>query len=94
LKLIAAIGKGTAKGPYSPQMGNGDRSLGPLLDDLGIQGAGPHRRALRELKNNHGLVQAQWKVPGRGDLTRQGLRTAGGLPAGFEWCDGAEYEPS
>ena len=86
-RLIAAIGEGTPHGPYSPQVGNSDRSLGHLLDELSITGAIAQRRALRELKAHHGVVQAPWKLPGRGSVTRQGLRTAGSLPVKYEWCE-------
>lgn len=88
--LIEAIGKGTKHGPYSPQIGNSDRSLGPLLEDLGIGGKA-QQRALRDLQERHGVVKAKWLVPGQRH-ERQGLRTAAGLPDNFSWLDGEEAE--
>jgi hypothetical protein len=84
--LIAAIGQGTKHGPYSPQLGKGDRSLSPMLDEIGIKGTAPQRRAMHELKDRHGVVQVAWKVPRRGDVSRAGLRTADGRPD-YAWLD-------
>jgi hypothetical protein len=87
-KIIAEIGRGTKSGsPYSPQLGNSDRSLGPALADLGITGSKPQRRAMDELTLRHGVVNAAWRLPGRGDVTRKGLRTAGGRPDTVEWVE-------
>ena len=85
--LIAAIGDGTPHGPYSPQLGKGKRSLGPLLEEHGIKGAAPQRRAMHELTSRHGVVQAAWKIPGRGADRSKGLRTAGRSPSNWGWLD-------
>jgi hypothetical protein len=87
MTLIAAIGRGIGGRPYSPQISNSDRAIGPLLASVGITAAKAQRRALHDLRDLHGVVQSAWKVPGRGDETRQGLRTAGGLPSNVTWCD-------
>jgi hypothetical protein len=85
--LIAAIGSGTKSGPYSPRIDDGDRSLGPLLKNLGIRGTAAQRSALRDLLDRGVVVQASWRRPGHRD-NRQGLRTAVGSPAKYDWQDG------
>ena len=91
--LLAAIREGTDTGPYSPQLGDGARSLGPIFDGLGIKGSRPQRAALQELKDTHGVVEAAWKIPNMGDRTRKGLRTAGGFPDNYKWQDREDEEP-
>jgi hypothetical protein len=83
--LIAEIGNGTARGPYSPQLGKNDRSLSPLLDSLGITGDRPQRLALQTLKDRHGVQSLDFKRPGHGSNARKGLRTAAGAPYNCEW---------
>jgi hypothetical protein len=90
--LVAAIGKGTSAGPYSPQLGKSDRSLSSLLEAVGIAGDRLQRSALRDLKERHGVQSAGFKRPGHGAHERRGLRTAAGLPCNYEWCEGDDAE--
>jgi hypothetical protein len=86
-RLIEAIEKGTKVGPYSPQLGNTDRSLGPVLVEVGVVAASAQRWALRTLYQSGRVVKAKWKLPGRGSDERSGLRTDAGLPYNWEWSD-------
>jgi hypothetical protein len=86
-KLVDAIGKGSPVGPYSPQLGNTDRSVGPLLQTNGIVTPVAQRRVVWELLRLGRIVKAQWKV-NTGTRFRAGLRTAEGLPYNYEWQDG------
>ena len=89
--VVAAVEKGTSSGPYSPQLGNTDRSIGIALHGLGIATSLAQRRVLQELLRLGRIVKAKWKVNG-GDRFRSGLRSAGGLPYNYEWQDSGEEE--
>lgn len=83
--VVKAVEKGTSAGPYSPQLGNTERSLAPLLEGLGVASALAQRRVLRELLRLGKIVKAEWKV--RDGRFRVGLRSSDGLPYNYEWQD-------
>jgi hypothetical protein len=90
--LIAAIGKGTSAGPFSPQLGKNDRSLSLLLASLGITGRNQQPSALLSLMDRHGVEECRFRRPGDGSNERKGLRTAAGLPSNYEWCEMEETD--
>jgi hypothetical protein len=90
--LIAAIGKGTSAGPFSPQLSKNDRSLSPLLASLGVTGRNQQRSALLRLKDRHGVEECSYRRPGHGTNERKGLRTAAGLPCNYEWSEMEETD--
>ena len=89
--IVAAVEKGTTSGPYSPQLGNTDRSIAQVLEGLGIATALAQRRVLRELLRLGRIAKAQWKV-NDGERHRSGLRSAAGLPYNYEWQELADTE--
>ena len=89
-RIIAAVERGTEHGPYSPQLGNTKRSLTPVFEDIGIKGQEAQRRALDDLLQSRRIDKAAFKLAGRGNDRRMGLRTAERLPYNCEWCDASE----
>jgi hypothetical protein len=86
LALVTAVEKGTKSGPYSPQLGNTDRSLGPVLETLGIGAPIAQRKTIRELLRLGHVVKAEWKESSHGGTrNRAGLRSPEGLPYNYEW---------
>ena len=87
LAALVEIARGCSEGPYSPQLGDNGRSIGPVLDGLGVAGKDAQRAALVDLKRRHGVVAIAFLRPGHGTHTRMGLRTASGAPHNYRWCD-------
>jgi len=92
-QLIGAIEKATPSGPYSPKLGEYERSLSPVFEAIGVTATAAQRRALNDLLRAGQVEKAKFRRPGHGDETRTGLRTAARLPYNYEWCDLAEAEP-
>jgi hypothetical protein len=91
-QIVAAVEKGTKGGPYSSQLTNTDRSLAPVLDDLGITKPAMQRKALKNLIDTKRITRAKWYPPGFGKAkTLTGLRAASGLPYAVDWVQ--EDEP-
>lgn len=89
-ELIEAIGKGSSYGPYSPQLGKGDRSLSPVLKRLDIHSRTAQRRVLLGLRDSGAVEVVAFKRGGHGSEIRKGLRTPDGEPHNYEWQDEAE----
>jgi hypothetical protein len=85
--VVAAVERGSPSGPYSPQIGNTDRSLGPLLTSLGIATPSAQAKILRELLRAGCIVKGKWQV-NAGARFRSGLKSPAGLPYNYEWQDG------
>jgi hypothetical protein len=82
--IVAAVEKGATSGPYSPQLGNTDRSLAPILTALGIATPMAQSKTIREMLRLGRIVKARWKV-NAGTRYRSGLRSTEGLPYNYEW---------
>jgi len=87
--IIAAVERGTDGGPYSPQLGNTDRSLSRVLEAAGIATAAVQRRVLRSLMNSGQIIRGKWWRSGKRDW-RAGLRSKDGHPLNYKWQDGED----
>jgi hypothetical protein len=85
-QIVDLIGRGSRFGPYSPQIGNTNRSIGPELVRLGIEAPRAQHRALKQLEAAGRIERAKFRTE-HGDQ-RTGLRTEAGEPAGANWEDG------
>jgi hypothetical protein len=86
--IVAAIERGTAAGPYSPQLGNTDRSLGPVMAAAGIGTPAAQRSALRRLLQAGTILKRKWRRTGHrvsGTNFLAGLQSKSGLPYNYEW---------
>ena len=92
-RVVEAVERGTAHGPYSPQVSNTPRSLAPVLAEIGITVPAAQRRAVKGLLQSGRILKATYKRAGHGNLTSTGLRSQAGLPYNYEWCDGEEEQP-
>lgn len=89
-RIVTAIEKGTTNGrPYSAQLTNTDRTIGWVLESLGISKPAMQRQALKQLINGGRIVKAKWRPRGEGAKLMVGLRSASGLPYDVDWI-GAE----
>jgi hypothetical protein len=89
--VVSAVEKASPAGPYSPQLGNTDRSLGPILEAVGIVTPMAQRRILRELMRLGRILKGEWRV-NSGARFRAGLRSPAGLPYNYEWQDLASQD--
>jgi hypothetical protein len=81
--ILIDIGKGSADGPWSPQLGSGLRSIRQLFVRHGITATTQQTKLLAELTGSRGVtVEA---VKGADRKPTKGLRTAEGLPAAAPW---------
>jgi hypothetical protein len=83
--IVAAVQRGTKRGPYSPQLTNTNRSLAPVLAAHGITKRLLQRRALKQLLHAGLISKAKWRQRGFGEKTLTGLRAANGQPGGVDW---------
>ena len=90
-RIVAAVEKGTSRGPYSTQLTNTDRSLAPLLTGLGIPKPAMQRKVLTHLIDTGRVAKATWRPNGFGDKKLRGLRASNGLPYDVNWVE--EEEP-
>jgi hypothetical protein len=81
LQLLAAIGRGHKGEPLSPQLDKRPRSFRQACVQIGITTTAGQQKALRRLKQDHGVVEGDWSRPGRSkSQTWKGLRAADGKP--------------
>jgi len=78
------VEKGTKHRPYSPQLGNTNRGLNPVMEEIGIAALPAQRRTLKDLLQSGRIEKAERRVPGHGnDRWRAGLRSPARLP--YNW---------
>jgi hypothetical protein len=86
--VVAAVEKGTSTGPYSPQLTNTVRTLGPVMEAAGVSALAAQRKVLKEMLRLGHLTKATWKESSHaGTRDRVGLRSRAGLPYNHEWQD-------
>jgi hypothetical protein len=91
-RIIAAVEKGTERGPYSSQFGNTDRSLAPVLEQFGITKLTLQKKVLKRLIDAGRVAKVKWRPRGFGaNKTLGGLRASNGLPYDVDWVE--EEEP-
>jgi len=81
-EIVAAIGRGTPGGPYSPKLDDGERSLVPVLQRFEVLTPVVVKNVLKLLGTR--IEKARWKHPERRKKVL-GYRTAEGHSHKWEW---------
>jgi hypothetical protein len=86
VRLLVLIARGYDGKPLSPKLDLHERSFRQACLRVGIKTTGGQQAALRMVKANHGVVEAEFKQP-RKTHPYKGLRTREGEPRNALWMD-------